>query len=79
MDSKKSIENTSENLRFAAAVAQFGMLLRDSEFKGTAVISYLQLAKGALGKDAEGYRKELLELIKKPEKLRKDVATRVED
>jgi Ca-activated chloride channel family protein len=57
--------HTSDNYRFAAAVASFGMLLRNSEFKQHAsYTSVLQLAKTAVGKDAEGYRKEFVQLVK---------------
>ncbi|MCX2740964.1 vWA domain-containing protein [Pontibacter anaerobius] len=56
--------NTSDNFRFAAAVASFGMLLRDSEFKGNATYAQvLELVQGALGKDAEGYRAEFIRLV----------------
>lgn len=56
---------TSDNFRFSAAVAACGMLLRDSEHKGTS--SYpmvLELAKNARGKDEEGYRIEFINLVK---------------
>jgi Ca-activated chloride channel family protein len=57
--------HTSDNYRFAAAVASFGMLLRNSEFKQHAsYTSVLQLANTAVGKDAEGYRKEFIKLVK---------------
>ncbi len=57
--------HTSDNYRFAAAVASFGMLLRNSEFKQHAsYTSVLQLAKTAVGNDAEGYRKEFIQLVK---------------
>ena len=54
----------SENFRFAAAVAEYGMLLRNSEFKGQS--SYLQaltLARGARGTDEQGYRAEFIKLL----------------
>ena len=55
----------SENYRFAAAVASFGMLLRNSEYKQHAsYTSVLQLANTAVGKDVEGYRKEFIQLVK---------------
>jgi Ca-activated chloride channel family protein len=58
------LENSSENYRFSAAVAGFGMLLRDSEFKGTATYENVyNLAKGALGTDKENYRAEFLQLV----------------
>jgi Ca-activated chloride channel family protein len=56
--------NSSNNYRFSAAVAGFGMLLRDSEFKGTATYDNMySLAKDALGTDKENYRAEFLQLI----------------
>ncbi|MBC8083582.1 MAG: DUF3520 domain-containing protein, partial [Hymenobacter sp.] len=59
------LEGASENLRFAAAVAQFGMLLRGSDYRGTATLeTTAKLADGARGKDTEGYRAELVRLIK---------------
>jgi Ca-activated chloride channel family protein len=58
------IEDTSDNLRFAAAVSEFGMILRNSEFKGTATLeSAAKLAKSARGEDEDGYRSELIRLI----------------
>lgn len=76
MDSNKPITRASDNLRFAAAVAQFGMLLRNSEYKGTGSYAMVnQLAANALNKDGEGYRKEFIELVKKVQALhKKDVA-----
>jgi len=55
---------TSNNFRFSAAVAGFGMLLRNSEFKGT--INYdqvLTLARGSKGDDRDGYRAEFIRLV----------------
>jgi Ca-activated chloride channel homolog len=58
------IEDASENLRFAAAVAEFGMILRESEFKGNSSLeSAARLARSAKGEDEEGYRGELIRLI----------------
>jgi Ca-activated chloride channel family protein len=52
------------NLRFAAAVAEYAMLLRNSEFKGQATWRQaLELAQGARGPDREGYRAEFIRLI----------------
>lgn len=77
MDQKTSISSASDNLRFAAAVAQFGMLLRNSEFKGNSSYRKVeQLTSTALLNDREGYRKEFLELVKKAGKLSKEVAVR---
>ena len=54
----------SESFRFASAVAGVGMLLRDSEYKGSATWqSLLALARGARGGDREGYRAEFIRLV----------------
>ena len=63
-DYSAEIDDASDNLRFAAAVAEFGMILRDSEFKGRATLeSAAILASSAKGKDEEGYRSEMIRLI----------------
>jgi Ca-activated chloride channel family protein len=61
------IQNTpralTPNLGFASAVAEFGMLLRDSPYKGQAAYDALQRrAKQFRGEDAEGYRAEFIRL-----------------
>jgi len=57
-------KKTSNNFKFSSAVAGFGMLLRDSKYKGNLTYdSVLVLAKSAKGKDEEGYRAELISLI----------------
>lgn len=64
------IESASENLRFSASVAAFGMLLRNSDFKGAASYDMvLQLAKKAKGEDEEGYRAEFVKLVEKAKYL----------
>jgi len=68
-----AVANTSSNFRFAAAVAEFGMLLRNSEFKQSASYNNAwQLAKNALGNDEEGYRSEFLKLLKNAQSLAKN-------
>ncbi len=60
----------SDNFRFAAAVAEFGMLLRNSEFKGKATYAHAaELAWSAIGPDPHGYRRELVRLIETVEQL----------
>jgi Ca-activated chloride channel family protein len=54
----------TSNLGFAAAVAEFGMLLRRSEFAGQATWSQaLSLAREHRGRDEDGYRAELVRLV----------------
>jgi Ca-activated chloride channel family protein len=64
MDNDIKLENTSDNFRFAAAVAEFGLLLRNSSFKSDASFTQvIGLAKKAKGEDKEGYRKEFIKLV----------------
>jgi Ca-activated chloride channel family protein len=57
-------KNGSDNLRWAAAVAEFGLILRDSEYRGDAnADNVLSLAKSALNNDDE-YKQEFIELVK---------------
>ncbi len=68
------LENVSPNLRFAASVAGFSMLLRDSEFKGnTTFSSVIQMANHSLGNDEEGYRKEFISLVKRAQELKSEL------
>ena len=69
-DKSRNLQQTTANFRFAAAVAEFGMLLRDSEFKGTASYrNVLKLAKGAKGEDEHGYQGEFIQLVRKVDLL----------
>jgi Ca-activated chloride channel homolog len=69
-DKQISIAATSENFRFAAAVAEFGMLLRGSEFKSSASFNnVVAMAKKAKGTDEEGYRAEFIRLAESAQML----------
>ena len=64
VDRSVQLARASNNFKFSAAVAQFGLLLRDSEFKGSASLSgVLELAKEAKGADSHGYRAEFINLV----------------
>ena len=64
-DKEVKLSNSSDNFRFSAAVAEFGMLLRDSKFKGnTTYDSVTELAKNAKGADEEGYRAEFVKMVR---------------
>ena len=70
IDAGKRWEESSEDFRFAAAVAGFGMLLTDSEFKGDLNYEFVkELAEEGVGEDPKGYRKEFVELIDRAQKL----------
>lgn len=58
------LNSTSSNFRFSAAVAGFGMLLRNSEYKGNITWDKVTLlAKLARGEDELGYRGEFVRLV----------------
>jgi Ca-activated chloride channel homolog len=60
----------STNLQFSSAVAMFGFLLRDSEFKGTTTVDVvLQLANQSKGSDRHGYRAEFIRLVQRYQAL----------
>ena len=64
-DKGAPLSRASDNFRWAAAVAGFGMVLRGSEFsEGMTIEQILRLAQNARGDDREGYRLEFINLIK---------------
>jgi Ca-activated chloride channel family protein len=74
------LDAASANFRFAAAVAEFGMLLRNSEFKQSSSYNNAwQMAKDALGKDEEGYRSEFLKLLKNAQSIAKNLKKPVQE
>ncbi len=63
-DTRTNLSAASENCRFASAVAGFGLLLRDSKYKGNInYASIISLAKAAKGQDDDGYRAEFIRLV----------------
>ena len=70
LDNPRSVESASENLKFAAAVAQFGLVLRDSRYKGSSNFdSIMNLASNSLGGDARERRQEFLDLVDRARSL----------
>jgi len=70
MDDSRQFANASPDFKFAAAVAEFGMLLRDSQFKGSGTLgAVLEWAQEGKGIDSNGYRAGFLELVRKAEAL----------
>jgi len=58
-----SLEKSTQDFRFSASVAEWALLLGNSEFKQNAHYpDMIQLAKSAKGKDEEGYRAEFIRL-----------------
>lgn len=63
-------KTSAKDIQFASAVASFGMLLRDSEQKGTSTYdSVIEIAERAKGDDPDGYRREFIEMVKTAKRL----------
>jgi hypothetical protein len=70
-DHGASWEKSSPDFRFAAAVASYGMLLRDSSYRGEATWqSAAEWAREGIGADKSGYRAEFLTLLDKAKALK---------
>ncbi|MDR6942125.1 vWA domain-containing protein [Mucilaginibacter pocheonensis] len=62
-DKPVALASTTTDFRFAAAVAEFGMVLRDSQFKQHSTYDdAIKMARSAKGDDSEGYRAEFIKL-----------------
>lgn len=69
-DKPAEFKNTSNDFRFASAVAEFGMLLRGSEYKQKGNFDQaISIAKSAKGKDNDGYRSEFVRLAESAKSL----------
>jgi Ca-activated chloride channel family protein len=70
VDRGQTFARASSDFRFAAAVAEFGMILRNSPFRGNARMdSALEIAEGSRGADRNGYRNEFISLVQKARNL----------
>jgi Ca-activated chloride channel family protein len=70
-DDGKAFSAASTDFQFASAVAGFGMLLRDSQHKGNLTYAAAaELAQGGVGSDEAGYRRELVEMVRRAKQLR---------
>lgn len=77
-DKSRLIETTIRNMNkpasadmiFIQSVIEFGLILRDSDFKGTASFDHvLENARTGLGRDPYGYRSEFIQIVKKAKTL----------
>jgi Ca-activated chloride channel family protein len=67
-DRGAAFDEAPADLRFAAAVAAFGMVLRESPERGDASLPMVaKIAGGAMGRDDGGYRAEFLDLVRRAE------------
>jgi Ca-activated chloride channel family protein len=70
------ITTADPDLQFAAAVALFGMILRNSEYKGKANLNdVFRLAQAGLDADKEQYRQEFVQLVKQYQRLKQVAKT----
>jgi Ca-activated chloride channel family protein len=75
-----TLERLSPDFRFAASVAAFGQLLRGGKYVGNFDYGDVeQLARGALGEDPEGYRREFVSLVKLADSLTPKDTAQVSD
>ncbi len=69
-DDGEAFDAASDNFRFAAAVAEFGLVLRNSEYCGDATFdTAAKIAQSSLGEDAGGYRAEFIDLVRLAKEL----------
>ena len=72
---KSSLEQTSNDFRFAVAVAGFGEILKGNEFKSALTLPDIKkLALGSKDKDAFGYREEFIQLVENASQLMSGVS-----
>jgi Ca-activated chloride channel homolog len=70
VDEGRSFAQASDDLKFASAVAGFGMLLRDSADKGTMTYpGVLEIAEATLTRDSSGYRQEFVAAVRQAKAL----------
>ncbi len=70
VDSGRDLAEAGDDLRFAAAVAGFGMLLRDSEYaNGYGMSEVVDLARASVGRNEGGHKLEFVDLAHKAKEL----------
>ena len=69
-DHGAAFANASVDLKFAAAVTEFGMILRDSPHKGNGTLgAVIEWAREGKGTDEAGYRDGFIDLVRKAQAL----------
>jgi Ca-activated chloride channel family protein len=70
-DNGSKFENAAPDLKFAAAVAEFGMILRDSQYKGNGTLgAVIEWAMEGKGRDEAGYREGFIDMARKAQSLK---------
>ena len=63
-DNDQAFTRATRDFQFAAAVASFGLLLRDSKFKGNSnYAAVIETVSASMGDDKEGQRNEFLQMV----------------
>jgi Ca-activated chloride channel family protein len=79
-DKPEASGKTSNDFKFAAAVAEYGLLLRNSQYKQNANFDHLiSMAKAAKGEDENGYRAEFIRIAESTKNLMKSKQVVVAD
>ena len=72
-----TLAEQSESFRFASAVAEFALLMKDSAYKGSASFdSVVKRAKEAKGRDDDGWRAEFIRLVESAQLLKANPSSR---
>jgi Ca-activated chloride channel family protein len=73
LDRGTAFSNASVDFRFAAAVASFGMILRESPYKGQSTFNaVIDMAERSRGADRNGYRDEFVKLVRNARSLKEN-------
>jgi Ca-activated chloride channel family protein len=65
-DRRRGFSDASPDFRFAASVAAFGMVLKNSQYRGDVTLPWvLDTAAGSRGQDRNGYRTEFISLVQR--------------
>jgi len=76
-DREAAFSNADPDVRFAASVAAFGMILKGSPYRGSATLGWvLETATSSQGQDRGGYRDEFVSLVRKALALSTDRTVR---
>jgi Ca-activated chloride channel family protein len=71
VDRGSTFQRASADFRFAVSVAAFGMVLRDSPYRGNTTLETVsEMAQNSRGSDRNGYRQEFIELVQRARRLR---------
>jgi Ca-activated chloride channel family protein len=77
VDRGAAFSNASADFRFAASVAAFGMILKNSQYRGEATLEWVRdTAMRSQGRDRGGYRDEFVSLVQKAVALRSGTGLR---